>query len=182
MLYLTVALTNPWAAERHWWRRTAHAAWKLRLIGTAAMFDAVRKSGVYRDTAEMEIGFTGVTQGPAANALVQIQQRRFVGHFRAWLCRYKAAWRCWRNGCLLIAGALTHETARSDRNNAWHRRCARDRCFSGVIICEYWRDRLSHRCSGAGAHRRSGGRCLCRRCSRGLFRRGFFVRVVGFYR
>jgi hypothetical protein len=38
------------------------------------MFDAVRKTGVYRDTAEMEIGFTGVTQGPTANALVQIEQ------------------------------------------------------------------------------------------------------------
>jgi hypothetical protein len=38
------------------------------------MFDAVRKTGVYRDTAEMEIGFTGVTQGPTANTLVQIEQ------------------------------------------------------------------------------------------------------------
>jgi hypothetical protein len=67
-------LADAWSAERHWWRRTTHTAWKLRLIGTAAMFDAVRKTGVYRDTAEMEIGFTGVTQGPAANALVQIEQ------------------------------------------------------------------------------------------------------------
>jgi hypothetical protein len=74
MLYLTIALTNPWTAERHWWGRTAHTAWKLRLIGTATMFDAVGKTGVYRDAAEMEIGFTGVTQGPTANALVQIQQ------------------------------------------------------------------------------------------------------------
>ena len=74
MLYLTLALTNPWSAKWHWWRRTAHAAWQLRLIGTATMFDAVRKTGVYRDTAEMEIGFTGVTQGPTANTLVQIQQ------------------------------------------------------------------------------------------------------------
>jgi hypothetical protein len=37
------------------------------------MFDAVGKTGVYRDTAEMEIGFTGVPQGPTANTLVQIQ-------------------------------------------------------------------------------------------------------------
>ena len=146
------------------------------------MFDAVRKTGVYRDTAEMEIGFTGVTQGPTANALVQIEQRRFVRHFGAWLCRYKAAWRCWRNGCLLIAGALTHETARSDRNNAWHRRCARCRCFGCVIIGAHGRDRLSHRCSGAWPHRCRGGRCLCRRSSRCLFRRGFFVCVVGLHR
>ena len=74
MLYLTLVLTNPWSAERHGRWRTAHTAWKLRLIGTATMFDAVRKTGVYRDTAEMEIGFTGVTQGPTANALVQIEQ------------------------------------------------------------------------------------------------------------
>jgi len=119
MLYLTLALTNPWSAKWHWWRRTAHAAWQLRLIGTATMFDAVRKTGVYRDTAEMEIGFTGVTQGPTANAFVQIEQRCFVGHFGAWLCGHKAAWRCWWNRCLLIAGALTHETAGSDRHNAW---------------------------------------------------------------
>jgi hypothetical protein len=74
MLYLTIALTNPWSAKWHWWRRTADTAWKLRLIGTAAMFDAVRKTGVYRNTAEMEIGFTGVAQGPTANTLVQIEQ------------------------------------------------------------------------------------------------------------
>jgi hypothetical protein len=92
MLYLNMALTNPWSAERHGWRRTAHTAWKLRLISTAAMFDAVWKTGVYRLAAEMEIGFTGVTQGPTANTLVQIQQRRFVCHFRAWLCRHKAEW------------------------------------------------------------------------------------------
>ena len=119
MLYLTLVLTNPWSAKWHGRWRTAYTAWQLRLIGTATMFDAVRKTGVYRDTAEMEIGFTGVTQGPTANAFVQIQQRRFVGHFGAWLCRYKAAWRCWRNGGLLIAGALTHETAGSDRHDAW---------------------------------------------------------------
>jgi hypothetical protein len=74
MLYLTLALTNPWSAERHWWRRTAYTAGQLRLVGAATMFDAVRKTGVYRDTAEMEIGFTGVTQGPTANTLVQIEQ------------------------------------------------------------------------------------------------------------
>ena len=74
MLYLTLVLTNPWSAERHWRRRTAHTAWKLRLIGAATMFDAVRKTGVYWNAAEMEIGFTGVAQGPTANTLVQIQQ------------------------------------------------------------------------------------------------------------
>jgi hypothetical protein len=78
------------------------------------MFDAIRKTRIYRYTAEMEIRFAGVAKRPAANTLVQIEQRRFVRHFGARFGRYKAAWRGRRDGRLLIAGTLTHEPAGSD--------------------------------------------------------------------
>jgi hypothetical protein len=111
MLYLIATLTNPWAAKWHGGRRTAYTAWKLRLIRTAAMFDAIWEAGVYWHAAKMEIRFTGVTKWPAANALIQIEQRGFIRHFWAWLCGHKAAWRGRWDGRLLIAGALTHEAA-----------------------------------------------------------------------
>jgi hypothetical protein len=72
MLYLAAVLTNPWAAKWHGGWRAAHTAWKLRLIGTAAMFDAIWEARVHRYTAEMEIRLTGVAKWPAANTLVQI--------------------------------------------------------------------------------------------------------------
>jgi hypothetical protein len=78
------------------------------------MFDAIREARIYRYTAEMEIRFAGVAKRPAANTLVQIEQRRFVRHFRARFGRYKAAWRGRRDGRLLIARPLTHESAGSD--------------------------------------------------------------------
>jgi hypothetical protein len=85
------------------------------------MIDAIREARIYRHTAEMKIRFAGVAKRPAANTLIQIKQRRFVGHFGAWLGRYKAAWRGRWDGRLLIAGTLTHEAAGSDRYDTWHR-------------------------------------------------------------
>jgi hypothetical protein len=70
MLYLTAALTDAWSAEWHRRWGTAHTAWKLRLIRTAAMFDAIWEARVYWHTAKMEIRLTGVAKRPAANALV----------------------------------------------------------------------------------------------------------------
>jgi hypothetical protein len=70
MPYLAAVLTNPWSAKWHGGRGAAHTAWKLRLIGTAAMFDAIREARVHWYTAEMEIRLTGVAKWPTANALV----------------------------------------------------------------------------------------------------------------
>jgi hypothetical protein len=83
------------------------------------MFDAIGKARVHGHTAEVEICLTGVAKWPAANTLVQIEQGGFIRHFGTWLSRYKTTWRGRRDGCLLIAGALTHETAGSDRHDAW---------------------------------------------------------------
>jgi hypothetical protein len=120
------------------------------------MFDAIGEAWVYRHTAEMEIRFTGVAKRPAANTLVQIKQGRFVGHFGAWLCGYKAAWRGRRDGRLLIAGTLTHEAAGSDRHNTRHRRCARCGRFCGIIIDAHRGNGFSDRCGWTRARRRRG--------------------------
>ena len=84
------------------------------------MFDAIWEARVHRYTAEMEIRLTRVAKRPAANALVQIEQGGLVRHFGAWLCGHKAAWWGGWDGCLLVAGTLTHEAARSDRYDARH--------------------------------------------------------------
>ena len=174
-------LTNPWSTERHGRRGAAHTARKLRLIGTAAMFDAIRKARVYRHTAEMEIRLTRVAKWPAANTLVQIEQGRFVRHFAAWLCGHKAAWRGRWDGRLLIAGTLTHKAAGSNRYDTRHRRRARCGRICDIVICAHGGNGFSGRCGGTWPRWRSGGRSLCRRrCC--LFRRSFFVRVVRLHR
>jgi hypothetical protein len=73
----------------------------------AAMRNAIRKAGVHLVTAEMEVGFTGVTKWPFADALVQIEQTRFARDFRTWLGGHEATRRRWRCGWGLIARPLT---------------------------------------------------------------------------
>ena len=81
------------------------------------MFDAVWEAGVHRFTAEMEIGFSGMTHRPAADTVAQIEQAGLVRDFRAGLGRNQTAWRGGRNRCLLIARPLTQKPTRTNRDD-----------------------------------------------------------------
>ena len=70
-------LTHARAAKWQWRRRAAVAARQLRLIGPAAVIDAVRKTGVYLVAAEVEIRLSGVAHRPAADAIIEIKQAGF---------------------------------------------------------------------------------------------------------
>src|SRR3546814_1389897 len=48
-------LSDPWSAERQRRRGPAHPARQLRLIGAAAMLDAIGEARVHLHTAEMEV-------------------------------------------------------------------------------------------------------------------------------
>src|SRR5690349_7967119 len=78
------------------------------------MLDAIREAGVRRIAAEVEVGLAWVTHRPFADAVVEIEQARLVGNFRARLRRHQAAWWGRRNRRLLIAGTLANEAARAD--------------------------------------------------------------------
>src|SRR5947208_15005772 len=91
------------------------------------MLDTVRKTGVRRLAAEMEVRLAGMADRPLADAVVQLEQRGLVGHFRARLGRDQTARPGGRDRRLLIAGALAHETARTDRTVL--------QCRTGTLTC-----------------------------------------------
>src|SRR3546814_4791230 len=93
-------------------RRTARAARQLRLIGAAAMFDAIGEAGVHRFAAEMEIRLARMAHRPFADALRQVQQRRLARNVRAGLGGNQAARRGRGDRRLLVARPLTQEAAR----------------------------------------------------------------------
>ena len=108
---------NAGSAERQRRRRTTRAARKLCLIGSSAMLDAVGEAGVHLLTAKVEIRFARVSHRPTADPVVEVEQARLVGDFRAGLCRHEAARRRrWDRG-LLVARTLAKKTAGADRND-----------------------------------------------------------------
>jgi len=116
----------------HWRRWATNAAGKLRLIRTAAMFNAIREAGVHGNAAEMKVSLAGVSHWPSAYALVQVEQRGFASHFGAWLGGHQTA--RWSRGdrCLLVTWPLSHEATRADRDDTWHSRgCAFGLRFGG---------------------------------------------------
>lgn len=70
---------DPGAAIRQRRGRAAGAARQLRLIGAAAMFDAIGEAGVHLLATEMEVGLAGVTDRPLADLLVEIEQAGLAG-------------------------------------------------------------------------------------------------------
>src|SRR3546814_8751989 len=108
-------LTNARAAEGRRRGRAARAARQLRLIGAAAMLDAIGEAGIHRLAAEMEVGLARVPHRPAADAVVEVEQARLVGDLRAWLRGHEAARRRGRDRRLLVAGPLTDEAAEIGR-------------------------------------------------------------------
>ena len=108
-------LADARTAERQWRRRTPVAAGQLRLVGNAAMLDAVGEARIGGLTAEMEIGLARVADRPAANTVVQVQQAGLVGDVGAWLGRNQAARRCRRDWGLGVAGTLADKAAGTDR-------------------------------------------------------------------
>ena len=169
------------------------SAWQLRLIGTAAMVDAIRETGVHLIAAEVKIGLTGMPHRPATDTIVKIEQAGFVRDFGAGPCRHKPARRGGRDGCLLVAGSLAQEAAGANRNDSLHRLRYRRICarFSRNIA-EFGCWRSSARCRGRRWRRGRtwrhshfwlgrGWRCgLCnlgRRCRSGRRFSGFVVRL-----
>ena len=111
---------NPRAAKRQRRRRAANATRQLRLIGPTAMVHAIGEAGVHLFTAEMEIGFAGMSHRPAAYAVGEVEQVGLVGNFRAGPRRHAAPGRGWRDRGLLIARTLAQKAARSIGNNSRH--------------------------------------------------------------
>lgn len=109
-------LSNPRTTIRERRRRTAIAARQLRLIGMAAMIDAVRETWVHRLATEMEIGLARMAQRPFADAVVQVEQAGLARNIGRRLCRHQAAGR--GRGCRrgLITRVLAHETAGAYRS------------------------------------------------------------------
>src|SRR5690606_31299361 len=109
-------------------RRAAGAAWQLRLIGAAAMLDAIGEAGIDLLPAEMEVRLAGMTERPFANLLVEIEQARLVRHLRAGFGRHQPARRRGGDGLLHIARPLPQEAARPHGNDArlWRPRRLRD--------------------------------------------------------
>src|SRR5205814_5374136 len=91
------------------------AARELRLIGDAAMRNAIRKAGVGGLTAKMEVGLARVPHRPLADAVVELEQTGFVCDLGARLGRNQAArWRG-RDRRLLLARTLANEPTGADR-------------------------------------------------------------------
>lgn len=99
--------------ERRW--RFAVAARHLRLISMAAMRDAIRKTGVYLVTTEVECRLARMADWPFADPVIEIEQCRFASDFGAWLGRHQPTWRCGGGWRRLIARSLTKKSARPDR-------------------------------------------------------------------
>ena len=110
-------LPYPWAAKGHRRGRAANTAGQLRLIGPAAMRDAIRKAGVDRFSAKMKICLAGMAHRPTAHALGQVEQAGFTGHVCAGFGRNQPARRGRGDRRLLIAGALPHKAAGADGNH-----------------------------------------------------------------
>ena len=79
------------------------------------MLHAIGEAGVGLLAAEVEIGLAGVTNRPFADAIVEVEQARLVGDFRARLGGDQAARRGGGDRRLLIAGTLANEAAGADR-------------------------------------------------------------------
>src|SRR6185503_5043798 len=109
------ALADPGTPERERRRWAAVTPRELRLVGDAAMRDAIREPGVRRLSAEIEIGLTRMADGPFADAVVQFEQAGLVGDLGTRLSRNEPARRGRRDRRLLIARSLANEPAWTDR-------------------------------------------------------------------
>jgi hypothetical protein len=85
------------------------AAWQLRLIGAAAVRNAIREARVHLFPAKMKIRFARVAHRPPTNPIVKIEQAGFFGNNRAWPRRHKAARGRGGDRGLLVAGTLPQE-------------------------------------------------------------------------
>ena len=79
------------------------------------MLHAIRKTGVRRVSAKVEVGLAWMTHRPLADAVVELEQACLVGDFRARLCGNEAAWRSRRDRRLLIAWSLADEATGANR-------------------------------------------------------------------
>src|SRR3546814_17226948 len=83
------------------------------------MFDAIRKAWIYLLTAEMEIGFAGMSHWPFADFIGQIEQAGLIRNFRAGLCRNQTTgWSRWDRR-LLISWSLEQKPTRAHQNDTW---------------------------------------------------------------
>ncbi len=177
------ALADPWAAKRQRWWGSAGTARQLRLIGPAAMLDAIRKAWVHGLSAKVEVRFARMTHGPAAHLLRQVEQASLVRNLGAWLGRHQTAGRRRWDRRLLITGALPQEAARANRDDLGQirarirQRLRRDTARRGAA----WR---SSRRASAWPRRRlcrsSGSLCggLWRRSLGGWFGRSLLGRLL----
>src|SRR5688572_4402855 len=78
-------------AERQRRRRPAIAPRQLRLVGDAAMLDAIREARIGLRSAEMEIGLAGMADRPFADLLVEVEKAGLVGDLGARLGRDEPA-------------------------------------------------------------------------------------------
>lgn len=169
------------------------ATWQLRLISAAAMIDAIGEAGVNLVTTKMEIRLTWMAHRPAADPVIQIEKAGLFRNFGAGAGRDQAAgWRR-RNGCLLIAGALPEESARSNRDDSRHRLGGRGisaRLSSNLAWlwrggdstgCRRWGGRRGR--TGRHGHLRLWRRGRCRLCDLWCCCNGRSIGlVVGFHR
>lgn len=164
-------LPNPRTPEWHRRRGAAVAAGHLCLISLSAMRDAIREARVHRVATEVEIRFSGVADGPFANAVAEIEQARLARDFGAGPCGDEATRRRRCGGRCLIARPLTQEAAGTDRaqlragraggdggRERRRRRRRRARHVGEAARCRlrcwrrrsYWRRFRRSRCSGLG--------------------------------
>src|SRR5690606_5624697 len=111
-------------AERQGGRRPSGTARQLRLVGAAAVLDAIGEARVHLLAAKVEVRLTRMAHRPATHAIVEVEQAGLVGDLGARLCRYQPARRRRWDRRLLVAGALPEKAARTDRNDARRRRLA----------------------------------------------------------
>src|SRR3546814_14092536 len=87
------------------------------------MFDAIRKAWIYLLTAEMEIGFAGMSHWPFADFIGQIEQAGLIRNFRAGPCRNQTTgWSRWDRR-FLLSWSPSQKPTRAQCNNAslWRR-------------------------------------------------------------
>src|SRR5579875_2379970 len=109
-------LSDPRSAEGERRRGAPITPRELRLIGNAAMLDAIGKARIGRFAAKVEIGFSRVPHRPFADPVIEIEQARLVGNFGAWLCRDQPPGRSRRDRSLLLARTLPDESTGADRS------------------------------------------------------------------
>src|SRR3546814_19276313 len=110
------AHSRPAEGQGRW--RTARPPGQLRLIGSTAMFDAIRKAWIYLLTAEMEIGFAGMSHWPFAEFIGQIEQAGLIRNLRAGLCRNQTTGWSRVDRRLLLVWSVSQKPTRAHCNDA----------------------------------------------------------------